>query len=457
MTVQEPKRVLRIGVYRGKQKLEERVLDKRQTVTIGQDEGNTFCILSSAVPKTWALLVHDPERDAYRLCVSKRMRGRVVVKRDQEVKLNEELKASRDVVFKGDEIFVNLTNQSRGRIVVGKITVFFEFVGKSDGQAVARMLYQRPSFGSTLMEFLSLPLAIGLVLALLLHLVPLLYVCLQDWPRNDEMILIPSWFKEVEVEEMQVMTEDEEEEQPPVVEESENVLPSTEFKNVEPSPDPGTVSRNELMDQITDKHREQGAMITAQILGVDGGVEGFYADMLGSNTHVADMSDIAAGDIGVSASGSLLNQLAAGDGGGSGGGLLGIDSGSGNSGPKVVVDSNAKKQQTQRAKVEFKISDKSDFVGAPPPGSKEAIEAVFRKKKGDIASCYQRVMNAQGKATGRFVIAITVTKDGTVLKVDKIEDQIGGEMFQCVRGRILNWKFGPLKAPISFKKTWVFS
>ena len=66
-------------------------------------------------------------------------------------------------------------------------------------------------------------------------------------------------------------------------------------------------------------------------------------------------------------------------------------------------------------------------------------------------------MNAQGKASGRFVLAITVAKDGSVLKVDKIEDQIGGEMYTCVRQRIMNWKFGALKAPIAFKKTWVFS
>jgi hypothetical protein len=82
---------------------------------------------------------------------------------------------------------------------------------------------------------------------------------------------------------------------------------------------------------------------------------------------------------------------------------------------------------------------------------------MFAKKKNDISSCYQRVMNAQGKASGRFVVVITISKDGTVMKVVKQEDQIGGEMFTCVRQRIMNWKFGALKAPITFKKTWVFS
>jgi hypothetical protein len=167
------------------------------------------------------------------------------------------------------------------------------------------------------------------------------------------------------------------------------------------------------------------------------------------------MSDIAAGDIGASASGNLLNQLAAGSGG-VGGGLLGIDSGAGNSGPKVVVDS--KKTEATRAKVEFKMSSNArEIASAPPAGSKESIESMFKKKQGDIKSCYQRVMNAQGKVTGRFVISIVVGKDGVVMQVKEIENQVGGEMFNCVRQRIMNWKFGTLKQPLAFKKTWVFS
>lgn len=463
MAVQELKKSLRIGVFRGKQKLCERVVKKRTTIIVGreckEEEEAQFPVLSSVMPKEWELFVYYSDKDAYALHVTKEMRGRVVVKDGVSVNIGPELQSGNGIRVKGDDIYIALTRSSRGRVVIGgKIYFLFQFVANHDEAAVARMLSQR-TYKRSYRDVLKSVLFIAIAVSFLLHLIPLLYVCLQDWPRNDEAILIPSWAKPVAIEEMKVELENEEpeeDEEPTIVETGDDILPSVEDA---PSalPDPGsTISRGELMDQITDKHREQGAMITAQILGVDGGIEGFYGDMLGANTHIADMSDIAAGDIGLGASGNLLNQLASAEGGGGTGGLMGIESGSGNSGLKVVVDNKAK-ANTARAKVEFKMSDKSDFVGAPPAGSKEAIEGMFRKKQGDIKSCYQRVMNAQGKAAGRFVIAITVAKDGTVLKVDKIEDQIGGEMYTCVRQRIMNWKFGSLKAPIAFKKTWVFS
>lgn len=463
MAVQEIKKNLRIGVFRGKQKLCERVVKKRSTVVVGREckdnEDSQFPVLSSVMPAQWDLFVYYPDKDAFALHVTKQMRGRVIVKDGVSLEIGPDLKNGTGIRVKGDDIYIALTRSSRGRVIIGgKILFLFQFVYNRDEGAVARMLSQKSAYRHSVGSFLGSALGVCLIISLLAHLIPLLYIGLQDWPRNDETVLMPSWAKEVTIEEMKVEVENEEpeEEEPTIVEDGGEVLPGLD-SSPSVSDFDSTVSRGELMDKITDKHREQGAMITAQILGVDGGIEGFYGDMLGSNTHIADMSDIAAGDIGLGASGNLLNQLASAEGG-SGGGLMGLESGSGgNSGPKVVVDGAAKKQTTARAQVEFKMTDKSDFVGAAPAGSKEAIESMFRKKQGDIKSCYQRVMNAQGKAAGRFVIAITVAKDGTVLKVDKIEDQIGGEMYTCVRQRIMNWKFGALKAPIAFKKTWIFS
>ena len=454
MAVQEPKKSLRIGIFRGKQRLEESVVKKRSTVSIGQDESNTFCILSSAVPKKHNLFEYDSNLDMFTLCVSKSMKGRIFIDNKVSIELGEDIRPNKNVSVKGDGYRITLTNQSRGRVIIGKISILFQFVLNHDEMAAARLLYRQPTFTEKMSEFFPRAVVYCLIASFFIHLTVLTVICVQDWPRYDDIVIMPTPGKIAEIGDFDTEEEEEEEEKPEIVEEADNVLPEVPSTEPEPEPEPGTVTKAELMDQITDKHREQGAMITAQILGVDGGVEGFYADMLGANAHIADMSDIAAGDIGTSASGNLLNQLSAG-GGGAGAGLLGIDSGT-NTGPKVVVEN--KKQETARAKVSFDMkSNQSEFASAPPPGSKESIESVFKKKQGDIKSCYQRVMNAQGKASGRFVIAITVNKDGTVLQVNKVEDQIGGEMFTCVKGRIMNWKFGTLKSPIAFKKTWVFS
>ena len=461
MAVVESKKFLRIGVFRGKQRLEESVVKKRRTVSIGQDESNTFCILSSAVPKKWNLFVYDSTTDRYTLCVKRSMRGRVVLDKGREIAIDEKTAPREGVTVRGDDIHIALPNTARGRIATGKVNILFQFVSAQDELApesiATRMRLESSAVNYRDTGLFTRVFVLAFILSILFHVIPIMYVELQDWPRDDEFFALPVPPKPVVIEEMKVLEENEPDPEPMIVEESENVIPDVPSVDVDTSSDPGSLSNAELMDRITDEHIAKGAVITAQVLGVEGGVEGYFAELLGSNSHIADMSDIAAGDIGASASGNLFAQLA-NTGGGTGAGLLGVDSGSGNGGPKVIVNGNQQKRDKERAKVDFNISAKeSEFASAPPAGSKESIEAVFRKKANDIKGCYQSVINAQGKASGRFVLFIAVAKDGSVSKVDKLEDQIGGTMFECVRKRIMYWKFGSLKAPIAFKKTWIFN
>lgn len=457
MPVHQPKKNLRIGVFRGKQLLEERIVKKRQSVSFGQDDSATFCVLSSAFEKKLQLFTYDSKTESYTLCVNSSMRGRVIVQGKKSLKIEELSPATHgkdpDISFDGKNIKISLTHSSRGRIVIGKIAILFQFVGQSDKGVVGLSNYQHSSVIKLLEELIPPVLLFGFIVSLILHVGPLLFISLQDWPRDDETIVMPSWFKPTVVAEMEV----EEEVVKDVDINDTGDEPSIEVVESDTTQAPvdsdDGSSKIQLMDRITDTHREQGAMITAQILGVDGGVDGFYADMLGSNAHIADMSDIAAGDIGAGGTGSLLNQLASNEGG-DGQGIMKLGNGAGD-GPKVVVDNAAATQVRKR--VEFSVKEQSDFVSPPPAGSKESIERMFARRKNDISGCYQRVINAQGHTAGRFVIAITVSKDGVVLRVDKIEDQIGGEMFNCIRQRIMNWKFDNLNAPIAFKKTWVFS
>ncbi|MCL2325894.1 MAG: AgmX/PglI C-terminal domain-containing protein [Proteobacteria bacterium] len=461
MPSHQPKKLLRIGVFRGKQCLEERVVKKRQTVSFGQDESNTFCVLSSSVPKKAKVFVHDASKDAFTLNIDTSVKGRVFVKDGKSFKL-EDIKRESGVSIEGNKIQIALTDSSRGKLVFGKITILFQFVHQRDDATALLLADQQKKRFSVF----SAVFFFALLFSFLLHIVPLLVVSLQDWPQDDETIALPSWFKP-EIVQLKIEDDEDPPEEPDLPELPVDPLGEfvqTEVITAEPSGggggDPGA-STGALMERITDAHRQQGAMITSQILGIEGGdVGSYYANMLGGNAHIADMSDIAAGDIGgAGGTGNLLNQLASASGGAGGGsgsaGLLGIGSGEGTGGPRVVV-SNAPKEP-ERARVQFSVKDQSEFTAAAPAGSKESIERMFVQKKNDITSCYQRAMNAQGRAQGRFVIAITVTKEGTVLKVDKIEDQIGGDMFTCVRQRIMNWKFGTLQAPIAFKKTWVFS
>ena len=173
MPVQEAKKFLRIGVFRGKQQLEERVVRERVSVSVGQEDSCTFTVLSSAVPKKWNLFVHDSGNDKYTLHLKRSMHGRVVVANGSTIILNDDLQPGNGVNIIGDEVYITLTNSSRGRIVIGKINILFQFVSNHDEKAVARILLQGSGVSSRISEILPRVLALSLLFLLFFNFLPL--------------------------------------------------------------------------------------------------------------------------------------------------------------------------------------------------------------------------------------------------------------------------------------------
>jgi len=453
MASQQSKKNLRIGVFRGKNTIEERVVKKHSNISFGKAPGNTFQIPSASIADTMNVFLYDDRTGQYTLEVPKGTKGRVVLKEGKSITL-EQAQPDENVKSYNGLLSIRLPDTARGKVTFGKITVLFQFISsKEDAGALLYAGKQKLEFRIT--DVISLGFLIPLILSAILHVGFLTYVIVQDWPRDDETITIPNWFKEAELK-SSIDTQDPE----PTPEDPEPIEdpfaePSQAIDDA-PAPDStdSGASKADLMESITDAHREQGAMITAQILGVEGDAGDYFGSMLGSSAAIADMSDVSASDIGVGGTGGLLNSLTTNDKGGSGNGLMNIEGGN-SGGPRVVT--NDAKQNTQRAKVDFKMTDNSEFTASAAPGSKDAINAVFKKKSGDIQNCYKRVIASQGKVSGKLVLLISLKKDGTVQSVDKKEDQIGGEMYTCVRQRIMNWKFSSMDKPISFKKTWVFN
>src|SRR5947199_3714363 len=51
----EPPKILRIGIIQGGRIVEERLVRKRENITIGQSAKNMFVVLSDALPRNWLL------------------------------------------------------------------------------------------------------------------------------------------------------------------------------------------------------------------------------------------------------------------------------------------------------------------------------------------------------------------------------------------------------------------
>lgn len=111
-------RVLRIGVIRGGKLAEEHKIRPGKGVTVGDGPKSTIAI--EGVPKRFTLF--QPKGDGYQLAFTGGMSGKVAV--DGEIKSLEELSAQG-----GEEVhYIHLVYPNRGKIVIGDVTILFQFV-----------------------------------------------------------------------------------------------------------------------------------------------------------------------------------------------------------------------------------------------------------------------------------------------------------------------------------------
>lgn len=117
-------KILRVGVVQGGRIIEERLLRPREAVTIGQSTKNKFSIPSPKLPLTSTVV--DFRNGKYLLQFEKGMLGKVLV--GDEV-LDLKTIAQRGLADRKENRFaLPLTEASRGKIVVGDVTLLFQFV-----------------------------------------------------------------------------------------------------------------------------------------------------------------------------------------------------------------------------------------------------------------------------------------------------------------------------------------
>ncbi len=120
MSVSAGAKVLRVGVVREGRVVEERIVKQRSTITVGASEGATF-VIRAAVPPAFPLF--ERVGDDYHLNLLDGMKGRLA--------LTAGITELRGVT--GTKML--LTEESRGKVVVGDTTFLFQFVAPPPPQA----------------------------------------------------------------------------------------------------------------------------------------------------------------------------------------------------------------------------------------------------------------------------------------------------------------------------------
>lgn len=118
-------RVLRIGIIQGGRIIEERLIRGHRDVSVGQGPRNSFVISSANLPRTYPVFRAGAE-GAYTLVFAAGMDGRVAlgghVRTLTQVR---EMGAAKKV---GDWWHLPLEPSSRGKLVIGDVTLLFQFV-----------------------------------------------------------------------------------------------------------------------------------------------------------------------------------------------------------------------------------------------------------------------------------------------------------------------------------------
>ena len=119
-------KVLRIGLVQGGKVIEERVIKQRTHVTIGPSEKSMFVIPSKNIPPNFRLF--ELIGGEYVLNYLDGMTGRVALKTGISDLGALRGQAKRVQVGTGQMYQVNLSDEARGKVVVGETTFLFQFV-----------------------------------------------------------------------------------------------------------------------------------------------------------------------------------------------------------------------------------------------------------------------------------------------------------------------------------------
>jgi len=122
-TAASRRRILRIGILLGGKIIEERLIRERTAVTVGQSAKNTFSIAIEQLPREWTLFALHGEQ--YSLHFLAGMDGRL--SDGGQVYTLDALKQHRARQV-GDGWVLPLSDQSRGKVSIGDLTLLFQFV-----------------------------------------------------------------------------------------------------------------------------------------------------------------------------------------------------------------------------------------------------------------------------------------------------------------------------------------
>lgn len=429
---QQQAKVLRIGVVQGGKIVHERLIKPGQAVTIGESPKNTFVVKADGLPKRYTLF--QPDGQTYKLGLSEAMSGKVAL--DGGIRTVGELLASTSAGSDGQRA-VPLSLSNRGKVVVGDVTILFQFVAAPPESArqVARHDF-RPRLmdddDPVFLGFLALWSAVGAVmLVYAFNTEPVDTVSLDELPDRFVNIVIPEKPDKAPPPEDAKVDEDAPEVEKTDAQKKEKV----EEKDDTPPPKNDKERRENEASRLEKKRKDLskksaiiGLLATRGANNNGDSVADVFADGGGTGDLEAVLGEVSTAEVAGDA-GPGMKGSAEGDGRGD----AGVDVGGTGAGSRK---SEVKEVKAAAPKGRASVGSVEAYDGE----GADAVKSALRKYNGQLKACYESRLKQNPNISGRVVLEIDVAS-GKVTSASIAENTTGDSALgSCITSRARRWR-----------------
>jgi len=459
-------KILRIGIVQNGKIIEERLLRKRGPVSIGQSPKNTFVLPSSPFQRSYTLF--DVKGGSYALNFKGDMDGRVSV---EDAVLDLKAVVQRKLADqKGDDFSLTLSEKSRGKVVIGDVTLLFQFVVPPPPPSklqlpanVRRGLISSVDWNLT-SALLGAMLLQGTLVATAwlydppakprgIEVIPDHVVELLTQPKKKEKVAKADEAKdEGKKDEVTEKVEAPKNERRPPVKQPENQQ-ARKPDNTPAAPVDPNARKEEVKAQVANK-------TILKFLGTtgEGGAESIVDKLAGGSPDV-NIATAFEGANGVQVADAATQErdrrrISANGGAGNVAGLKESDIATKAGG---AVDTGSKGAEVQ-VKAVVKASEPSETFGTGTLDQNKISETV-KRRMGAVKSCYEKELKRNSQLQGKIAMQFTIEESGrvgdVVVKQDTMGDPAVGE---CIKAAISRWRFdSPEGGSITVGYPFIFS
>ena len=454
-------KVLRIALFKGGRGVEERIVRRRETVSIGTSEKNHFIVQATGMPARFDLF--QLVNDEYILNFTDQMTGRVGL--PGGVQKLEQLRSNGMARNAGNYWQVKLDSNSKGKIHIGDVMLLFQFVAPPP--VTPRPQLPAAARGGFVAGIDWLFTAF-VVFSYMTFFGFVIYLENADWPIDQGLAAVRENFArfifnepappEPEPEETEEPTEEAEEGEEEEPAQENTPQQSNQNNSSDNSGDSSASDPNVNADARARIANEAAAQAEALILGAFDSENGALANVLQGGAVTGNALDVLAqaSGVGVAEAGSSGNlRTRSGGGSGSDGGMLGSLRSSGQAGMSVGTASVMERAIRGRIRLEG-----GGDTGGSGDFDSSIVVRTIRTRLRAIQRCYETELRRDPTLQGKVTVQFTIVERGTVSNARSTENTTGSAaVASCVVNTVRRFRFnpGPEGGSVNFSYPFVFA